>query len=348
MWDSIIIEQREPEKARAVQSVGCFPPVSAPERRPLWRHVSRCALAAAAFALAQPSHALTLEFPGPANETASRTEMLGSYALPIGPWTDGEIRTRLIEGALSEVAWRIKAPDLTTLELIAPLRDQLIAGGFSILFECETTSCGGFDFRFATEVLPEPEMHVNLGDFRFLAAEHSVGTVSDVISLMVSRTSDTGFVQMIRVGETSASLAAAGTAVRTPLNQPLATAPLGDRLETGGAVALEDLTFESGSAELGTADFASLADLAAYLKANPERQVMLVGHTDAAGGLAGNVALSKKRAGSVRTRLIEKFGVSAAQVEADGVGFLVPRATNLTEEGRTLNRRVEVVLTSTQ
>jgi OOP family OmpA-OmpF porin len=40
--------------------------------------------------------------------------------------------------------------------------------------------------------------------------------------------------------------------------------------------------------------------------------------------------------------------VPPAQVEAQGVGYLSPRDTNLTDEGRTRNRRVEVILTSTR
>jgi OOP family OmpA-OmpF porin len=112
-----------------------------------------------------------------------------------------------------------------------------------------------------------------------------------------------------------------------------------------GAVALDDLTFATGSAQLGPGDFASLRDLAAYLAGNPDRTVALVGHTDASGDLAGNVALSRARAASVRDRLVRDYGAPADRVTAEGVGYLAPRATNLTPEGRTLNRRVEVVLT---
>jgi outer membrane protein OmpA-like peptidoglycan-associated protein len=71
--------------------------------------------------------------------------------------------------------------------------------------------------------------------------------------------------------------------------------------------------------------------------------VVLVGHTDASGGLAANVALGAKRADAIRARLVAS-GVPTAQVSAEGAGYLAPRASNLTDEGRRLNRRVEVVL----
>ena len=100
------------------------------------------------------------------------------------------------------------------------------------------------------------------------------------------------------------------------------------------AVPLDDLTFESGSALLGQGQFGSLAALAAYLKENPQRTIALVGHTDASGNLATNIALSTARAASVRDRLIRDFGIPAAQVSAEGVGYLAPRDSNLTQEGR--------------
>lgn len=74
-----------------------------------------------------------------------------------------------------------------------------------------------------------------------------------------------------------------------------------------------------------------------------------VGDTDNSGGLEANIALSKKRAQAVpRQALLQAQGVQDAQVTSEGVGPLAPRATNLTEEGRRKNRRVEAVLTSVQ
>ena len=99
---------------------------------------------------------------------------------------------------------------------------------------------------------------------------------------------------------------------------------------------------------VGDQAFASLQALADYLRIYPDRTVALVGHTDSAGSLEANIALSKRRAKAVMEHLIKEYGVSAAQVNADGVGFLSPIASNLTSEGRAQNRRVEVVLTSTQ
>ena len=73
-----------------------------------------------------------------------------------------------------------------------------------------------------------------------------------------------------------------------------------------------------------------------------------MGHTDTVGGLEANVALSRRRAASVRDRLIERHGVPAEQLEAHGTGYLAPVAPNTTAEGREANRRVEAVLLETE
>ncbi|ARE40311.1 OmpA domain protein [Rhodovulum sp. P5] len=84
--------------------------------------------------------------------------------------------------------------------------------------------------------------------------------------------------------------------------------------------------------------------LADCLEDDPERDILLVGHTDDVGGLDGNVALSRKRAQAVRRYLIDRLGVAPERLSAEGVGFLAPLSGNLTEEGRQQNRRVEAVL----
>lgn len=110
-----------------------------------------------------------------------------------------------------------------------------------------------------------------------------------------------------------------------------------------GKAVLEGVDFASGGSAL-SGDPAVLADLAAYLLAHPDQRAVIVGHSDSSGAEAANLKLSRQRAAAVRQRLIERFGVPAAQVSADGVGQLVPRASNATEAGRARNRRVEAVL----
>ena len=303
------------------------------------------------------SAALTLEFPGPATPTASPAMARASYALPTARWADGVLPVEVIDGMVERAAWQVDTPKLSSLDLMQPLRAQLVAMGFEPIFECETMGCGGFDFRFATEVLPEPQMHVDIGDFRFLSAERTGTGGRDVVGLMVSRSASKGFVQLTRaVADAGPALFAATNKASgglDPFVAPVGTAVTAgggamSRLLTGGAVVLEGLDFGTGAADLSEGRYASLAALAEWLQQNPDKTVALVGHTDASGGLDGNIVISKRRAASVRARLIEVYAIPPTQIEAQGVGYLSPVATNLTEEGRQKNRRVEAILTSTQ
>lgn len=315
--------------------------------------------------LASAASALTLEFPGPATPAATQSATGASYALPTARWEKSGLPTRLIEGTVERTAWHIEAPRLTSLDLMKPLRAQIINAGFQPIFECETSGCGGFDFRFATEVMAEPEMHVDLGDFRFLSAERQGPNGAEAIGLLVSRSASKGFVQITRAmaddgppmfaatNRAGESIAAAGgeiltlaTSSRPPLLPGAGSGVM--RLVTGGAVVLEGLNFVTGSTELPEGRYESLAELAKWLAENPDKTVALVGHTDASGGLEANITISKRRAASVRARLIEGYGIPATQIEAQGVGYLSPIESNLTEEGRRKNRRVEAILTSTQ
>lgn len=305
---------------------------------------------AVGWAQAGAAQGLTLEFPGAATMTAESLRPLDSFRLPTGPWTPQGLPVRVAEGALETRAWRIDAVGINTLQIMAPLRDQLAAAGFVTLFECETRACGGFDFRYGTDTLPEPDMHVDLGDFRFLSAERIGPDGAEVLALMVSRSSNAGFVQLTRVAQAGAqpTLTAAAPVAPTSGPSPAPPAPedlddIGARLTEGGAVVLEDLVFASGAATLNDGDYPSLAALAAWLRANPDRRITLVGHTDASGGTETNIVLSEQRAESVRAALVGR-GVSPDQLEARGVGYLAPRDTNQTDAGRTRNRRVEAVL----
>ncbi len=309
--------------------------------------------AALLIALTLPTAVLAeaLQLPSPVSRTALLQNPLGSYALPITAFDQGVVRTIATEGAITQSAWKLPQSTATTLQILNPLRDQLRDGGYNILFECDTDSCGGFDFRYGIDLLPEPDMHVNLGDFRFLSARKYEPTGTLFLSLMISRSATAAYVQQTQVDS---------AALRPEETAPQTTAPLttlstdrdgedfSSQLEAQGHVVLEDLVFETGSADLGLGPFESLTALAAYLTANPTRAVALVGHTDAEGALEGNVALSKRRAASVAARLVAELGVSGDQIRAEGMGYLAPRATNLTDAGRTQNRRVEVILTSTQ
>ena len=300
-------------------------------------------------ALPTLANALSLTLPGPILGEESRSEPHGSYALPLGPFDGLTVPSRQVDGAVEQRAYQLDTPELTTLAALAALRDQIVAAGFTVIFDCDTRACGGFDFRFGTDVLPEPDMHVDLGDFRFLSAEKA----GEAVSVLVSRSAASIYVQITRVSPGVLPAPPNGESVdleaEAPRGLPSAvTGDIGVALDANGAVVLEDLVFASGSAALAEGDYPSLAALAAWLDANPDGTLALVGHTDASGSLAANIALSERRAEAVVQVLTGQYGADRDRITSEGVGFLAPRATNQTDEGRQKNRRVEAVVTSTR
>lgn len=296
---------------------------------------------------------MNLELPGLATVTASKKENGASTGFPVGPFSDGKVDVITAKGEFRQEAWKIPNTRLSTLEILDPMRTQLEDEGFETLFDCKDKDCGGFDFRFALEVLPEPDMHVDLGNYRFLTARKTeIGEDPEFVSLLVSRSSTAAFVQFSHIGAPDLENGVAVASSKVPgagiVDFGTSLGSLGKNLDAIGRTTLEDLTFETGSSSLADQDFQSLAELAEYLREHPSLTIAFVGHTDSAGSLEANIVLSRKRATSVLDRLVEEFDISRGRVEANGVGYLSPRASNLTEDGRAINRRVEVIITSTQ
>ena len=296
------------------------------------------------------SHAAAQTLSFPSNATLSReiSTPLESYVMPVGPWKEGAMPTQTGEGQLTQQAWRIAATGLTSLQLMRPLRDQLRNDGFTIVFECKDQDCGGFDFRFSTLVMPPPDMQVNLGDFRYLAATRETDGDPELVSVIASRSASAGYVQVTRMGEAGGSIAEAEAPALRATSTTVPSTDMAQALTDAGHAVLAGLTFDTGSSQLAAGDFEILQTLADYLAAQPNLTVALVGHTDSSGSLDGDIALSKRRAGSVLERLVVDYGVARRQLDAQGMGYLSPIASNLTDAGRDANRRVEVIVTSTQ
>ena len=107
------------------------------------------------------------------------------------------------------------------------------------------------------------------------------------------------------------------------------------------SIVLKGVTFPSGSSEL-TADAKAVLDTAhEALAGQPDLKVEIGGYTDSSGDDKLNLALSQKRADSVRAYLVGK-GIAGDRLTAKGYGEANPIADNKTKEGRKENRRVEL------
>lgn len=303
---------------------------------------ARAALICAAALAAQPLLAETaLELPVGSVETYRAVEDPGEYRLPVARYSvDAQPRMPL-EGRVFIRAWRLPVERSDTLSVVRAVRPQLLDAGFEILFECETEGCGGFDFRFNARVLPPPQMEMDLGDFRFIAARR-VGEEEEHLGLLVSRTPRGGYVQLIEVAP---ALAEAGALAPPPApDEPESTSGLAAALDRDGRAVLEGVVFASGARTLDDEAAAALEPLAELMRARPGLALVVVGHSDNTGSLASNIQVSRQRAEAVRDVLIGRYAIARDRLGAEGAGFLAPLAPNTTEEGRAKNRRVEVIL----
>lgn len=109
------------------------------------------------------------------------------------------------------------------------------------------------------------------------------------------------------------------------------------------------ITFDSGilfafdSAKLSPTAKENIAELAETLKEYEDTNILIEGHTDSVGAADYNKQLSEERADSVSDYLIS-LGVKNARINEVGYGENQPVATNDTERGRQLNRRVELAI----
>ncbi|MCA0870866.1 OmpA family protein [Seohaeicola saemankumensis] len=288
-----------------------------------------------------PGSLQALDLPAEAQPVSERISPLDSYVLPVGAYADGAVPGRIVEGRVERSTWRMRGT-ATTLQILSPLREQLEDAGYEILFECAAAQCGGFDFRFGTEIVPAPDMHVDIRDFRFLSALRGD---DQALSLLISRNQTTAYVQVIDVMPVDAVPdRPEPSASPEPSDEPETDDSLVELLLEQGHIVLDDLAFVSGAGTLENGPYRSLQVIAQFLAENPQYRIAFVGHTDSVGSLEANIELSRRRAAVVRQRLIETHGVAADRVSAEGMGYLAPVASNLTPEGRERNRRVEAIL----
>lgn len=117
--------------------------------------------------------------------------------------------------------------------------------------------------------------------------------------------------------------------------------------ESGVVVTLGDVLFESGETDLVEEAFGSIQEVVDLLQTEPDKQIRIEGHTDSTGSTETNLRLSQQRADAVLEALVT-LGVDPSRMTSVGMGEDFPIASNDTEEGRSRNRRVDVILLDEQ
>jgi OOP family OmpA-OmpF porin len=105
------------------------------------------------------------------------------------------------------------------------------------------------------------------------------------------------------------------------------------------------IIFDTNKAVVKAKYYDELDKLGNFLKEFPASKGTIAGYSDAAGKKAANIRLSQKRAESVRTYIINKFGIDGNRITAKGFGSAKPVASNKTAVGKAKNRRIEALFT---
>jgi OOP family OmpA-OmpF porin len=233
---------------------------------------------------------------------------------------DGSVKTEKLEGKVTRIDYR--DPDnRSSLERIRNYEQALKKSGFEIIYNCSNEECGpeiqietiGYypPERYLTALLKRKEGNVWVGVFVAAGPWTKIRVVEE-------KPMETGMVKV------TADI--------------LKTNILKD-----GHMAVYGIYFDTGKSDIKPESAETLKEIATLLQKNPSLQIYVVGHTDNVGKFKDNMELSQKRAEAVVNELITKYKVSSTNLQAEGVGPLVPVATNDTKEGKELNRRVEIV-----
>ena len=109
-------------------------------------------------------------------------------------------------------------------------------------------------------------------------------------------------------------------------------------------VHLYKMSFASGSAQIQPEDFDTLTKVKRTLRVFPGNAAIIEGHTDSTGDSDFNFDLSQRRADAVLSYLLSNMSRDESAISAVGYGPSRPMADNSSEEGRAMNRRIDVVI----
>lgn len=104
--------------------------------------------------------------------------------------------------------------------------------------------------------------------------------------------------------------------------------------------AVHGIQFETNNAVIKTSSYPILNKVVTMMKKNPSYKLHISGHTDNVGKPAQNMKLSKERAAAV-VKYLTKKGIKSSRLRSDGFGGTKPVASNKTEKGKAMNRRVD-------
>jgi outer membrane protein OmpA-like peptidoglycan-associated protein len=263
--------------------------------------------------------------------TGYETKDFDAARLQAAVFKDGKpADARRVEGRVTRIGYRTRSGP-SILEVSRNFELQLEKAGFETLVRCDTDECGGGPFLEAVDVLPIPQMWADQFNYHYYAAHKKNGSTETYVSVLVSKNNDDITAQLI--------VAVAGAMDNKMVDAAAMQKGLGDK----GHIALYGIYFDTDKAVVKPESKPTLDEMAKLLNGQPQLKVFIVGHTDSQGAYDHNMTLSRQRAEAVANALVASYRIARGRLYTAGLGYLAPVASNHTEDGRALNRRVELV-----
>ncbi len=266
-----------------------------------------------------------------------------------------------LEGRVTRAVYLLPE-NRSPLEVVRNYRDEVQAMGGRVLFECKREGCGGDPGRSSSggggemslamvlraqeQIAEAPFSNAHCAqtervqDQRYLAA--ALPEQDAHVSVLAYVLKGGSFCKALS-GRTVAIVDLVQAKPREQKMVSVDAPEMARTIEASGRVALYGILFDFDQASLRPESGPVLKEIATLMASSPDLRLLVVGHTDNAGGFEYNRALSQRRAEAVVSSLVHDFGADNARLFPVGVGFAAPVASNASEDGRAQNRRVELV-----
>ena len=267
------------------------------------------------------------------------------------PYTMTPTNTQRVEGEMTRILY-VAPKQHSSLEVVRNYERELLGIGFQTLFKC-ARECSEDDGTLGYLYLYPPRRRLRNTpplslkaltyaiDQRYLAAKRTGSGADMYVSVYAAQGN---FVEHKETFERPVILL--NIVETVPMESKMVTVDAGamaKEVASTGHVALYGIYFDTDKADIKPESTKAIAEIVRFLKTDPNITVYVVGHTDNVGGYEHNMGLSQRRAEAVVKELTTKHGIPAGQLKAVGTGPLAPVAPNDTEDGRSKNRRVELV-----
>lgn len=263
--------------------------------------------------------------------TGYQAKDFDAVKLQAAPFKDGKpADARRLEGRVTRIAYRTE-PGPSILEVSRNFENQLAKAGFDVLVACDTDECGGIPFTEQIDALNIPAMWIDGFNYRYYAGHKKDGNATTYVSVVTSQNNDNVYSQIVAV------------VVGAMDNKMVDAAAMAKGLGEKGHIALYGIFFDTDKATIKPESAPTLAEMAKLMNGQPKLNVFIVGHTDSQGSYDHNMTLSRQRAEAVAAALAGSYKVARSRMRTAGLGYLAPVGSNASDEGRALNRRVELV-----